>query len=371
MRRTELWITCLLALLLLIGCGRDDKTATPLPQLPPTPEAVVTPTPTAAEDSLALTPALELAPDVQAALAAMDGLTSYRTHTRYDFTEKTSASVVASGTISITVEYVQQPQAAQRILMEGTGLGADDGAAGRMETIRIGSTTWTNLGDDNWIQSSEDAQAPFQSAGLIFDTPELLVSINDARALGVETINGLASDHYAFDKRQLNIASIGEMDTAQGEFWIAREGGFIARYRLEAQGSNIELSEGQRGAGTIALVYDVLAVNQPLSIGAPQADLGPPGFATGEFPLPAGAETMLTSHNFSSFLTAQPPAEVVAFYQDKLPASGWRLLSDEGFASAEITSLVFQKGDDKIALSITIDQDSGRTQILVSAEAAP
>ena len=364
-------MTCLLALLLLAGCGNDDKTATPAPLPTATQAATVVPTATSTQDSLALTPALELPPDVQTAIDAMGHLTSYRTQTRYDFTEKTSASTVTSGTISMTVEYVQQPQEAQRILMEGTGLGAEDGKAGRMEAIRIGVTTWTNLGDGNWIQSSEDVTAPFQSAGLIFDTPELLVSINDARALGVETINGLSSDHYAFDKHQLNITSIGDMDDAQGEFWIAREGGFIVRYLLQARGGDIELSEGQRGEGTIALVYDVLETNRPLNIRAPQVDLGPPGFATGEFPLPAGAETKLTSRNFSSFLTAQSPAEVVTFYQDKLAASGWGLLPNEGFASDEITSLVFQKGSDKIALSITIDQDSGRTQILVSVEAAP
>ena len=187
-------MTCLLALLLLTGCGNDDKTATPAPLPTATQAATVAPTATSTQDSLALTPALELPPDVQTAIDAMGHLTSYRTQTRYDFTEKTSASTVTSGTISMTVEYVQQPQEAQRILMEGTGLGAEDGEAGRMEAIRIGVTTWTNLGDGNWIQSSEDVTAPFQSAGLIFDTPELLVSINDARALGVETINGLSSD---------------------------------------------------------------------------------------------------------------------------------------------------------------------------------
>jgi len=371
MRRTVRWTTCLLALLLLAACSNNDETVTPSPLPSPTQAITAAPTPTVMPDSAANTPALELAPDVQAAMDAMSRLTSYRTHTRYDFSEKTSASAVSSGTISITVEYVRQPQEAQRILMEGTGLGAEDGDAGRMEAIRIGVTTWTNLGDGNWIQSSEEAASPFQSAGLIFDTPELLVSVADARALGAETINGLVSDHYEFDKSQLNIASIGEMDEAQGEFWIAREGGFIVRYRMQARGSDIELSEGERGEGTIALIYEVLEVNQPVSISAPQAELGPPGFATGEFPLPAGAETKLTSRNFSSFLTAQPPAEVVTFYQDRLPTIGWRLLPDEGFASTEITSLVFQKGSDKIALSITVDQDTGHTQILVSAEDAP
>ena len=371
MRSTVRWMTCLLALLVLAACSNDDKTATPSPLPTPTQAITAAPTATSTPASAADTPALELAPDVQAAIDAMGRLTSYRTHTRYDFSEKTSGSVVASGTISITVEYVQQPQEAQRILMEGTGLGAEDGDAGRMEAIRIGATTWTNLGDGNWIQSSEDPEAPFQSAGLIFDTPEMLVSIADARALGAQTINGLVSDHYEFDKRHLNIAAIGEMDDAQGEFWIAREGGFIVRYRMQAHGSDIELSEGERGEGTIALLYDVLESNGPVRISAPQAELGPPGFGAGEFPLPSDAETKLTSRNFSSFLTAQPPAEIVTFYQDRLPAIGWRLLPAEGFASAEITSLVFQKASDKIAISITIDQDTGHTQILVSAEDAP
>ncbi|MFZ1505545.1 MAG: hypothetical protein WAV74_02030 [Anaerolineae bacterium] len=370
MRRTGLWMACLLALL-LAGCANEQKTATPDPAPTLTPAPTATLSAAAAQENLALTPALELAPDVEAAMAAMDRLASYRTYTRYDFSEKVSASAVASGTISITVEYVRQPQEAQRILMEGTGQGAEDGAAGRMETIRIGDTTWTNLGDDNWIQTSEETGTPFQSAGLIYDTPELLVSVSAARRLGSETINGLETEHYAFDKRQLNIVNVGDMDEARGEFWIAADGGFIVRYRLEAHGRDIELSEGQRGEGAIALAFDVLASNRPLTIVPPPVELGPPGFTAGGFPLPPGTRTTLTSRNFSSFLANQSPADVVAFYKDKLPVTGWSLLPAEGFASGEITSLVYQKGSDKIAISITIDQDSGQTQILVSVEAAP
>lgn len=368
MQRFGLWMACLLALF-LAGCANEQKTATPAaaPTLPPT----ATPSASAGQESLALTPALELAPDVQEIIAAMDRVTSYRAFTRYDFSERASASVVASGAISITVEYVRQPQEAQRVVTEGAGLGAEDGAVGRMETIRIGDLTWTNLGDGNWIQTTEEASTPFSTAGLIYDTPELLVSVSEARRLGSEIINGLEAEHYAFDKRPLIIAQIGEMDEARGEFWIAADGGFIVRYRLEARGRDIELSEGQRGEGALALTFDVLESNRPLTIAPPQANLGTPGFAAGGFPLPPGGRTVLSSRNFASYLTDQPPGAVVVFYKDSLPAAGWSLLPNEGFASDEITSLVFQKGDDKIALSITIDQESGKTQILVSAEAAP
>lgn len=363
-RQTGAWLCGCLILYLLAGCANDAQTPTPLP----TPTA--TPAPSV-EDDPALTPALELAADVQAAIAAMERLSSYRTSTRYDFSETTGAGVTTSGSLTVTVEYVRTPQEAQRIVMDGSGLGAENGEAGRMQAIRIGDVVWTDLGDGNWLQSSEEAGAPFQSAGLIYDSPELLVGASQAHKVGVETVNGQASDHYLFDQQQMRIADIGEMDAVQGEFWLAQDGGFIVRYRLEAHGADVELSQGQRGQGTIRLFYDVPETNQPLAITPPEMPAGPPGFATGGFPLPAGARTVLTSRSFASYLATPPPAEVIQFYQEALPALGWSLLPAEGFASEEMTSLVFQKGAEKIALSILADDETGLTQILVSAETEP
>ena len=80
MRRTGLWMACLLALL-LAGCANEQKTATPDPAPTLTPAPTATLSAAAAQENLALTPALELAPDVEAAMAAMDRLPSYRSDT--------------------------------------------------------------------------------------------------------------------------------------------------------------------------------------------------------------------------------------------------------------------------------------------------
>ncbi len=365
-RPTTLTIWALPALLLtmlglLAACGSPSPSPTPTP----------TPAPTVDPRALADTPAVELAPDVQAMIDAMDTLESYRTRTVYEFGEQPVTGTLTTGVVDILVEYTETPIRAQRVVMTDTTT-AEDGDARTSQTVRIGDTTWYDMGDGNWIESTEEANSPFPSAGLIFDAPDLLVSTTQARRLGTQTINGIDSDHYSFVQEQLPAFAAGDMDSASGEFWVARHGGYLTRYTLQAIGEDIELNDGLRGRGTMALTYDLLDIGQPITIVAPQvADATPLGFDPGTFPLPAGAHAVLRSRDFVSYVSAQPLAEVVRFFQERLPALGWSSPDDAGYTSPELVNLVFQKDNYQIFITITLDTETGQTQILVSSEQTP
>lgn len=77
--------------------------------------------------------------------------------------------------------------------------------------------------------------------------------------VGPETINGVAADHYtALD------AEIGSLTSATIDLWYVSDPGYIVQLALNGQG-DIPLY----GSGTIDLTYDVLSVNQPVSITLP------------------------------------------------------------------------------------------------------
>jgi hypothetical protein len=342
---------------LLVAC----KSETPTPA----------PTPTVSPETLADAPAIELAPDVQAAIDAMSTLTSYRTRTVYEFGEQPVTGTLTTGVVDILVEYTAAPPPAQRVVMTDTAAPEGDDTR-TSQTVRIGDTTWYDMGDGNWIESTEEAGTPFQSAGLIFDAPDLLVSPAQARKLGSETINGIASDRYAFAQEQLPAFAAGDMDSAAGEFWIAREGGYLTRYTLQAAGEDIELSDGLRGRGTMVLTYDLFDVGRAITITAPQvADATPLGFDAGTFPLPADARPVVRSRDFVSYVSQQPLMDVARFYQDRLPALGWRSPEEAGYTSPELVNLVFVKDSYQIFITMTVDTENGQTQILVSSEQVP
>lgn len=350
-------VLLLAALGLLTACGSETPTPTPTPTVIPV--------------TLADTPAIELAPDVQAMVDAMESLPSYRTRTVYEFGEQPVTGTLTTGVVEILVEYTHTPPPSQRVVVTDTTVPVDDETR-ISQTVRIGDTTWYDMGDSNWIESTEEAGTPFQSAGLIFDAPDLLVSTTQARKSGSETINGILSDRYTFAQEQLPAFDTGDMDTAAGEFWVARDGGYITRYKLQAAGEDIELSDGLHGRGTMTLVYDLFDIGRAITITAPQvADATPIGFATGTFPLPADAHPVLRSRDFVSYVSQQPLAEVAQFYQDKLPALGWRSPDDAGYTSPELVNLVFEKDNYQIFITITVDTETGQTQILVSSEQAP
>lgn len=358
----RLWVlpaVLLASLGLLVACGSETPTPAPAP------------TPTAGPDTLADTPALQLAPDVQAAIDAMTTLSSYRTRTVYEFGEHPVTGTLTTGVVDVLVEYTKTPLPAQRVVMTDTTVPEGDDTR-TSQTVRIGDTTWYDMGDGNWIESTEEAGTPFEPAGLIFDAPDLLVSTTQARRLGSETVNGIASDHYAFAQDQLPAFAAGDMDSASGEFWVARDGGYITRYTLQAAGEDIELSDGLRGRGTMALTYELFDVGRAITVTAPQvAEATPLGFEAGTFPLPDGARPVVRSRDFVSYVSAQPLAEVARFYQDRLPALGWRIPEETGYTSPELVNLVFVKDNDQIFITMTVDTETGQTQILVSSEQVP
>jgi hypothetical protein len=82
---------------------------------------------------------------------------------------------------------------------------------------------------------------------------------------------------------------------------------------------------------------------------------------TGEFVKEEGSANYVQR---TSFTTTDPPAEVLAFYREKLPASGWTILTDPTPGPGKLTAVLRPagRGADRVpvyALYITVNTGAG------------
>lgn len=170
----------------------------------------------------------------------------------------------------------------------------------------------------------------------------LLLGVIGAEEGGARTVNGVSANRYTFDESALGEAGFVEAD---GEIWVATEGGHVVRYAMTATGAADYFGAGI--AGTVTWLYDLTDINQPLTIALP-ADC-----ATGliDAPLLADAADIVSAPGLLGYTTLAPLAEVVAFYQERLPVSGWRP-GPNPFVDETRALLDFTRADQELILVI-------------------
>ena len=181
----------------------------------------------------------------------------------------------------------------------------------------------------------------------------MLSGLLGAEAAGQETINGINADHYTFDERALALA--GKVKSS-GEVWVASDGGAILRYKLVTQGDESYFGKGMQG--TLTMTYELSDINQPVTIDLPRDC--PAGMVTA--PMPPDAANVLAVPGVLSFDTATSLADVLAFYQTKLPTLGWVSTGDPG--QTDTTAfLEFSQGDR--FMNVVISSESGAVKVTI------
>ncbi len=250
-------------LLLATACTQGKPTA------PPT----VTPfVPTAGWVSTA-TPAPAKVTRFGQLWSALGRLDSYRSHTVYRW-EGTAAGQPVKGSLTIDGAYVRQPPA-QHVTVTSVENGGEPAV---FETIRISDTIWFKVGD-RWTQMPADPPVPF-GQGPRFEalSPEAILSrLRSAERVQPDLrVNSILCHHYTFDESDLE----GDVfSRAEGELWIAKEGGFVVRFRLRGWGGEVIIADGQ---GTVDISAEVRDVDEEVRIEAPEADVIVPAFDEAE-----------------------------------------------------------------------------------------
>jgi hypothetical protein len=195
------------------------------------------------------------------------------------------------------------------------------------------------IGDQQLYKPSKDApcqttvEASSDGLGDIPDPVLQLYPIKGAEQVGDETLGEIAATHYKFDQRALQLTQ----GTADGNFWVAKEGGWVVKYSLHIQAPAGVL--GAKMAGEQTLEYQAAPIQ---TVSLPEGCTA----ALDGYPQLDDAQDVVRMNGAIHYTSAKSLKEAVDFYESKMTAAGWG--EQKGFtASAEQAVLTFTKAGEK------------------------
>jgi hypothetical protein len=355
-----LTLTILLALTLAACGGKDDKPPAAEETAAPAAEATAPKTaaktePTAAPQKKAAAEPTAEPTEAPAATpedeslslasrdAGLDALTSYRLTWRAEW-KSTDQGKEEQGAWDWTEEYTSDPKAHH--LSMSTPDSNDPAKNSAFEIWQIGDTSYMKNGEDQACVSfsTEGAENDIQKGTF---NPSMLGSIEDAKYVGRETINGIPTKHYKYNSKTGMLAALGEVS---GETWVATDGGYVVKdvVKWTGGGGLFGLGASITATGNGSWTWELTDVNQPFEIKPPE------GCGGEELDLPMMPVTKEKTRfgDMISYKTVGTLAEAVEFYKDELPAAGWKPEGDPT-EMGELVMLNYLKDDQKLSVMIS------------------
>ncbi|HSN75532.1 MAG TPA: hypothetical protein VL334_10690 [Anaerolineae bacterium] len=384
--KRSLLISMLIALLLVAACGGGEEAPAAATQAltqqeqPAAAAATNTPAPpTATPVPPAATPEpmvedeeLELSEEQLAALEALD---SYRLVVNFSSKGTDADGAPIDDSAEIITEYTRDPEA-RRMLMTFVDNVEPSDEQDTMESFQIGQDMYMFGGDDvGWMRISTE-ESPFADPDLSMITSgNIFSNLEEMRRVRPdEEIGGIDSRHFEFDEQVLSKVfgeDVGDV-TATGDVWIAKDGGFVTKYVLaiEVASGNGGIFDPSLASGVIEMSFELQDVNSDITIELPEeaaAGATLAGF-TGAFPVPDGSRIQAASANFTIVESDAPVAEALAFYEEALAELGWTKDEAGSMTMGDMASYTFTKDGVQLSLLVSLDSDTGKTQIMVSAQ---
>ncbi len=366
-------IVGLLIVLSLAACGGGNKAATggdtgASGDVTVATEAAATKEPVQAEATKA--PALEAAqptavPTVEPTEEALsitsraDGLDKLQSY-RARWTSEWNATE-AGKTVTITwdwnEEFTSEPKALHFVL---NSTSSDEPAEqGKMEIWQIGDMSYMMMGEAGAEECISVSNEEDQFERGLFN-PSSLGSLNDARYVGMDNVNGIRARHYKYDEKAASLTGFSKVD---GEIWVAVDGGYVVKDIMRWEGGLGFLGAVTEGAqdGKGQWTWELSDVNQPIII-EPPANCES---AAGDLPLMDDATEQTTFGDMISYKTAAKLDQVVAFYQDEMARAGWQA-EGEPMTTDAFAQLGFTK--DSQTVSIMISTADNQTQVILNVQ---
>jgi len=328
-----------------------ESTATPekpspTPESPPPP----TPTPEPAEEDLS----------VSALKEGLVDLDSYRIEMQMTVEGKDENGEPFRGTWEMLEETTRDPEA-QRVTVSSTGSDAGEtGAEGSFEMINVADMSYmiteSAPGERNCISFSSDEEDLLE---MTFLRPDSLGGIEGAKYRGRETVNGIRTKHYTWSEK--TAALFGFAD-GKGEAWVAVDGGYVVKYRMEASGKGTFLLD-QLVEGKMTIEYNLTEVDSGLVIEVPDECEG----GASDIPVMADAQDKASFGAMMTYTTPSAMKDVVAFYEAGMSENGWKE-AEQGMQMEGMSILNYTKEDRSAQLMITYDEDSKLTTVMITTE---
>lgn len=246
--------------------------------------------------------------------------------------------------------------------------------SGSNELVKISETTTDNdpvdilyAIHDGYRYSVEPAVQSCQAAPMedginpLSDLSSRLPKVNGAIEIGSEEINGIAVKHYNFDEKNVDRQS-GKNDSAKGDFWIAEEGGYLVKYELIANISSQDFT------GTRSWSYALIPLIGDEAFQLPE----PCQPVLADLPALQDAADIIMLPGFQQYLTNSTRTQVVEFYNESLPGSGWQTLPgskpEEMDLGASIQTLAFTREEPSGETLLVIRVDEKDSSLRITAQ---
>jgi hypothetical protein len=366
----------LLCVGVFVSCGTPDRPATgssptttlptavrppataPATAVPIRPTSVPTSVPTTSPQpshTPSIAPATALKGDT--VLKLPTGVQSYRAHLEQRF-DGFKAGEAVTGTMLVDERFSQQPLA---LRTTGQSITHPNFTGWRpnstIDLVQIESDRWLKV--DGVVVVTETTTFPPQSSLAEFAEYSFSLLDHVATATLQETgsiVNGFPAHHYRFTLSDMvfpatTTPGARTIEHLDGELWLSATAGYIVQMRMTVQGTGlfVDLADHVMD-GTVTTSYQLLAVNEPVTIDAP-ADDPPGGFYSGigtEIPVPPDSQMEQSAPGFAMFRLHNFPLDTfVAYYRQEMAARGWTEIEQRSEAGSD--HLTFRK-DERVVL---------------------
>jgi hypothetical protein len=292
---------------------------------------------------------------LQSRETGLDKLKSYRMKWQAEWKSTESGSSESAGWNWIE-EYSSDPQALHWIwhIADSTSKATD------MEWWQVGNITYMQTqeaeGKSQCISMSSDDKSSQLNKGLF--NPNMLGSVNNAKYVGMETVNGVKARHYKYDEKAVALFAASKVS---GDIWVAVDGGFVVKETVSWSGVGGLFGAGSKAKGEGKWNWELSDVNQAVTIKPPENC----GGAAADIPVMKDA---IEKSSFGDTITYKSPsklADVVEFYKKQMVVAGWKLEGEPDVAD-EYASLEFTKDGQTAQVVLSTDQD--QTQVLITVQ---
>jgi len=239
----------------------------------------------------------------------------------------------------------------------------EDMPEGEIELVRITDTTWLRIGEQ-WMQvATEDTEEPTGAA--LFMNLGAIPDLGEARRLGDQTVNGIKCRGYAFDEKLLGAGlkeGLTEVVSGDGEAWVAAKEDFLVKLTLKVSG---EWQQPIEGKGTLTMEFNLYDLNEPFTIEPPVAEGEKVAGVPEDIPLLPDAKIEAAMAGMIAYKTESTVKETAAFYEKEMPNNGWKQKGETSFLG-EMAMLTFEKDSREVGITVAIDEDTGKTQVMIS-----
>jgi hypothetical protein len=185
-----------------------------------------------------------------------------------------------------------------------------------------------------------------------------LPSVFGANQVGVETLDNVPAIHYQIDEKSV-VWPFGKDGKAQGDVWIAQEGGYVLKYELTIQQPTGDFQ------GTRSWSYKLGDIGSDLKITLPDGCLP----LLTDIPIIDGALEVIQRPRFQKYISSASLEQLTNFYIENLNAAGWILLASTGPEGGR-ESLSFIKNEDDgrgRLVVIQAGEENGKTVVIVQS----